>query len=156
MSFGFQSNGGGGSAIPTLYEEIPINSAQILSLGSSIQLLPNSGINKYYIIDQVAIEYTFNGIAYVFPSSQTFYLDGAFDSYIDKAILTSNTDTVATISGNLRNTYNVGTGSGATFVKTNKDVLNTNLIMGMQNNDNPINGNGTLLVKIWYRIETKG
>lgn len=139
-----------------LYIEIPVSSSQILSMGSSIKLLPPPGINKYYIIEQIAIEYTFNTLAYIFPTSLAFYLDGCFDSYIDKTILTSLTDTVATISGNLRNTYSVGSGSGSTLVKTNKDVLNADLIMGTQNNDNPINGNGTMLIKIWYKIETKG
>lgn len=154
--FGFQS-GSVSSVLPTsLYIEIPVSSAQIQLLGGGLQLLPTPGINKYYIIEQVAIEYTFNTLAYIFPTSVAFYLDGCFDSYIDKTILTSSTDTVATISGNLRNTYSVGSGSGSTWVKTNKDVLNANLIMGTQNNDNPINGNGTMLIKIWYKIETKG
>lgn len=139
-----------------LYLEIPLSSAEIKLLGGSLQLLPTPGANKYYIIEQIAMEYTFNTLAYIFPTSSTFYLDGCFDSYIDKTFLTSSTDTVATISGNLRNTYSVGTGSGTTLVKTNKDVLNANLIIGTQNNDNPTTGDGTMLIKIWYKIETKG
>jgi hypothetical protein len=41
-------------------------------------------------------------------------------------------------------------------VRTNRDVLNSNLVIGTQNNDNPISGNGTLRVKITYKIETFG
>jgi len=135
---------------------IPLSSAQILTLGTPIELLPTPGANKYYIIERVAIEYTFNSAAYVFPTSPTFYLDGAFDSYIDKTLLTSGTDTVATISGNLRNTLTVGSGSGSVQVKTNKDILNSNLIIGTSNGDNPTTGDGNILIKIWYKIETKG
>lgn len=133
----------------------PITSAQIKNMGTStITLLPAPGVNQYYVINRVVLEYTFGSLAYIFPTSLSFYLDGCFDSYIDKTLLTSLTNTVATISGNLRNTYQVGSGSGSTLVKTNKDVLNANLIMGTQNNDNPTTGDGTLNVIIEYKIVT--
>jgi hypothetical protein len=133
----------------------PITSAQIKTMGTSaITLLPAPGVNQYYVINRVVLEYTFGSLAYIFPTSLSFYLDGCFDSYIDKTLLTSLTNTVATISGNLRNTYQVGSGSGSTFIKTNKDVLNANLSMSTQNNDNPTTGDGTLNVIIEYKIVT--
>jgi hypothetical protein len=135
---------------------ITLSSIQILSLGGTVQLLPPPGLNKYYVIDNVIMEYTYGTIPYVFPSSLAFYLDGCFDSYIDRTLLTSSSNTVCTISGNLRNTYQVGSGSGSVLVRTNRDVLNSNLIIGTQNNDNPTSGNGTLRIKITYKITTFG
>jgi hypothetical protein len=135
---------------------ITLTTSQILTLGAGIELLPTPGSNKYYIIDKIILEYSFATTPYVFPTSLAFYLDGCFDSYIDRTLLTSSFNTVCVISGNLRNTYQVGSGSGSVFVRTNRDVLNSNLVIGTQNNDNPISGNGTLRVKITYKIETFG
>ena len=132
-----------------------ITSAQIKTMGTrAITLLPAPGANKYYVVNRVTLEYTFKTIPYIFPVSPVFYLDGCFDSYIDKTLLTSSTNTVATISGNLRNTYNVGTASGSTFVKTNKDVLNSSLIMSTNSSDDPTLGDGTMNVIIEYKIVT--
>ena len=135
---------------------ITLNTSQILTLGAGIQLLPPPGSNNYYVIDKIILEYSFVTTPYVFPTSLAFYLDGCFDSYIDRTLLTSSFNTVCVISGNLRNTYQVGSGSGSVLVRTNRDVLNSNLIIGTQNNDNPISGDGTLRVKITYKIETFG
>jgi hypothetical protein len=135
---------------------ITLTSLDILSLGTPFELLPTPGVNNYYIVDRVVMEYSYGTSAYTFSVSQAFYLDGCFDSYIDKTILTSSANTVCVISGNLRNTYQVGVGSGSTLVKTNKDVLNSNLLIGTQNGDNPTSGDGTLKIKITYKIETFG
>ena len=89
---------------------INITSAQILTLGTPIELLPAPGAGKYYVIDRIQMEYSFRTAAYVFPTSLTFYLDGCFDSYIDKTLLTGATDSVCVVSGNLRNTLTVGSG----------------------------------------------
>ena len=132
---------------------VTVTSGEILNLGSRpVQLLPSPGIQEYYVIDRIQMEYSFRTTAYVFPTSPTFYLDGCFDSYIDKTLLTSSTDTVCVISGNLRNTITTGSGSGSVRIITNKDVLGSNLIMGTTNGDNPINGDGSMRVKIYYMI----
>jgi hypothetical protein len=92
---------------------ITLTTSQILTLGAGIELLPTPGSNKYYIIDKIILEYSFATTPYVFPTSLAFYLDGCFDSYIDRTLLTSSFNTVCVISGNLRNTYQVGSGSGS-------------------------------------------
>lgn len=135
---------------------VTLTSSQILTLGSPIEILPEPGINNYYLIERIILEYTFNTIPYDFPTSQSFYFDGCFESYIDKTLLTSSANTVCVISGNLKNTYEIGSGSGSTYVKTNKNILNSNLFIGTQDNDNPINGDGTIKIKIIYKIETFG
>jgi hypothetical protein len=170
-SFGFDAGGGGLQSVATdnitvfgdgtkgnplyTYNQIIVTvySDEILNLGSRpVQLLPTLARQEYYVIDRIQMEYSFRSIPYVFPTSPTFYLDGCFDSYIDKTLLTSSTDTACVVNGNLRNTYQVGSGSGSTLVKTNKDVLGSDLIMGTTNGDNPINGDGQMRVKIYYMI----
>lgn len=177
-SFGFESGSSGGGGLTSVSTDnitvfgdgtvgnplytynqrvIDYGSAQILNLGSSpVELLPTPGIAEYYVIDRIQMEYSFRSIPYVFPTSPTFYLDGCFDSYIDKTLLTSSTNTVCVINGNLRNTITVGSGSGSVKIITNKDILGSNLIMGTTNGDNPINGDGTLRVKIYYKTERFG
>ena len=147
-------NGTVGNPLRTFQQQIiTLKSAEILSLGTPIELLPAPGIKFYYVIDRIEMEYQFNTTAYVFPSSPTFYLDGCFDSYIIKTILTGATNAVCVISGNLRNTITVGSGSGSVQVITNRDILNSNLIIGTPNGDNPINGDGALRIKIYYLIK---
>lgn len=133
---------------------INITSLQILGLSTPIELLPAPGIDKYYVIDRIEYKYTFNTLPYTLPSSPTLYLDGCFDSYIDKTLLTSATNAVCVINGNLRNTITVGSGSGAVKVITNKDVLNSNLILGTTNGENPFGGDGTIQIIIYYKIQT--
>lgn len=142
--------------ISSEYTEIVVEltSAQILTLGTPIEILSAPGANKYYIIDRMQLEYTFNSVAYVFPASQTFYFDGCFDAYVTRTILTGATTSVCVLRANLRNTITVGSGSGSVQVITNRDVLNSNLVIGTPNGDNPTNGDGTLRIKIYYKIET--
>lgn len=141
--------------VPEYTEKIvDLTSAQIKTLGTPIELLPAPGTNKYYIIDRIQIEYKFGTTAYIFPTSPTFYLDGCFDSYIIRTLLTGLTSSVCVINGNLRNTITVGSGSGSVQVITNRDILNSNLIMGTPNGDNPTTGNGTMRIKIYYKIES--
>jgi hypothetical protein len=150
---GFKTAAGGSAAYD--YLEVPISSAQIKAMGSSpIQLLPAAGVNKYYVFERIVIEFTYSTAAYVFPTSQTFYLDGAFDAYVDKLLFTSASNGVTTLTGNIRNTITVGSGSGSVQVKGNRDVLNANLIMGTPSGDNPTTGSGTALVKIYYKTES--
>jgi hypothetical protein len=173
-SFGFESGASGGGGITSVatdnntvfgdgtvanplftFEEevIVLRPAQILSLGTPFELLPAPGLDFYYVIDRIEMEYQFNTTAYVFPSSATFYLDGCFDSYIINTILTGANNSVCVISGNLRNTITVGSGSGSVQVITNRDILNSNLVIGTPNGDNPINGDGALRIKIYYLIK---
>ena len=141
--------GGSGAFLETVIE---ISSAQILAMGSAITLLASPGLGKYYEIQKVIFEYTHNTTAYIFPTSPTFYLDGCFDVYVDKILLTTATSGVILANANVRNTYV----SGGTNVKYNRDALNSPLIMGTTNGDNPTTGNGTLRVIIFHKTRTFG
>jgi len=144
------------SAIPVYTETVvDISAAQILAMGSTpIELLPAPGSGKYYVIDKICIEYKFKTTSYSFSSSPTFYLDGCFDSYVDRAILTTSADSVCVLSGNLRNTITIGSGSGSVKVITNRDVLNAGLTMASTNGDNPTGGDGLVRVIISYMVNT--
>ena len=135
---------------------IPINSADILTLGTSFELLEAPGEENYYIIERVIVEYNYKGIAYVFPTSPTLSLTGCFNSFIEKKILTSTTNALCIINGNLTNTITVGSGSGSVKVISTTGPINSGLYLQTTDSDNPTTGNGTLNVKITYRIATFG
>jgi hypothetical protein len=176
-SFGFDGGGSGGGGLQSvatdnltvfgngtqgnplftfIEKKIVLKPDKILSLGTPIELLPTLVGQQYYVIDRIEMQLQFKSTAYVFPTSPTFFLDGCFDSYIDKTLLTSSTNTVCVISGNLRNTITVGSGSGSVVVITNKDILNSNLVIGTTNGDNPINGDSFLQITIYYLIKQFG
>lgn len=152
---GFNTASGGSEAITTT---VNISSAQILAMGTSpIDLLPFPGVNKFYDIGKIILEYSAGSLPFVFPTSPTFYIDGAFDAYIDKSVLTSSFgNAVVVLQANVRNTITVGIGSGNVKVLYNKDILNSNLILGTTNVDNPVLGDGTLRAIITYTVRTFG
>jgi hypothetical protein len=78
---------------------VELTSSDILQLGSRpATLLPSPGEDSYYLIDSIIVEYEYKTTAYAIPTSPTIYLDGCFDSYIDKTLVTANTNTVCVIS----------------------------------------------------------
>jgi hypothetical protein len=136
---------------------IPIESADILTLGTSpIELLEAPGEGNYYIIERVVVEYNYRGIAYVFPTSPTLSLTGCFKSFIENKILTSTTDALCIISGNLTNTITVGSGSGSVKVISTPGPINSGLYLQTTDSDNPTTGDGTLNVKITFRVAAFG
>jgi hypothetical protein len=131
---------------------ISLSSADILNLGTAFELLEAPGEGSYYIIERVVVEYNYKGIAYVFPTSPTLSLTGCFNSFIENKILTSTTDALCIISGNLTNTITVGSGSGSVKVISTPGPINSGLYLRTTNNENPTTGDGTLNVKITFRV----
>ena len=135
---------------------IPIKSADILNLGTAFELLEAPGEGSYYIIERVVFEYNYKGIAYVVPTSPTLSLTGCFNSFIQAKILTSTTDALCIISGNLTNTITVGSGSGSVKVISTPGPINSGLYLQTTDRENPTTGNGNLNVKITYRVAAFG
>ena len=131
---------------------IEIKSADILTLGTApFELLPAPGEGYYYVIDRIAIEYTFGSAAYA-TTSPTLSLIGCFASFIDKKLITATQNGLCIISGNLSNTITVGSGSGSVKVISNSNPPNLGLYIQTTDNDNPTTGDGDLNVKITYRV----
>jgi hypothetical protein len=132
---------------------IPIESADILTLGTSpIELLEAPGEGNYYIIERVIVEYNYKTSPYALPTSRTLSLTGCFVSFIDKKMLTATQDGLCIISGNLTNTITVGSGSGSVKVISTPGPINSGLYLQTTDNDDPTTGDGTLNVKITFRV----
>ena len=129
---------------------VNISSAQILSLGSSpVELLPAAGINNYYEIEKVILEYTHVSTAYNFGFPLFVY---------------SNQGEYAAFTGLIQNAQNkfvkltaFNTTYGSTYnAITNSNSLNEKVTLNTWNNNNPSLGDGTIRVKIYYKVITFG
>jgi hypothetical protein len=132
---------------------INISSAQILSMGSSpIQLLPNAGLNKYYIFEGI-LEFIGNSTQYSIPDSTSairIYYDQSFNGagcYFNKAFLLSKGSSVIPFNS----IPNVGTNNAQNGIG-----LNSSIFLSTNNSENPTNGNGTIRIILKYKIKTFG
>lgn len=120
------------------YKEIRISSDEILSCGSTpVVLLEARGENKY--VDWYAyIEYTFGTIAYTMGSG--FAIQQGTVNKMPIGLLATNSENYATI---VRPSF--GTGTGYAF------ALNKNLILSTVSGADPTDGDGTILVRLFYK-----
>lgn len=139
MSVSAQNTDGIHYYTPYQYTEIDISSAEILNLGTNpIELLPAPGVGKYYE-HVISLEYTYNTSTYtplrleIVCGGVVAVTDGGFLGALEnRATVISNSNIGESIS------------------------LNTNVILRGEGSSNPTNGDGTLKVKIWYRIVNFG
>lgn len=139
MSVSAQNTDGIHYYIPYQYTEIDISSAEILNLGTNpIELLPAPGVGKYYEYN-ISLEYTYNTSAYISPNLEIEC--GIAISLIDSSLLMRIYNQATVISNS-----NAGKPMS----------LNTNVTLKGAGAVNPISGDSTLKVKIWYRIMNFG
>ena len=132
---------------------INVSSAQILSMGSSpIQLLPNAGLNKYYIFEGV-LEFIGNGTSYSMPDSTSairIYYDQSFNGagcYFNKAFLLSKGSSVIPFTS----IPNVGTNNAQNGIG-----FNSSIFLSTNDGGNPTLGNGTIRIVLKYKVKTFG
>jgi hypothetical protein len=122
------------------YTEVDISSAEILTSGSNpVELLPAPGVNKYYD-GYMILEYNYITTPYRYTMlSQPCVLIGQKE--ID-----------------LNNITSQGNDSVISFNFNERDLvgLNNNILFATTNGADPINGDGTIKAKIWYKIITFG
>jgi hypothetical protein len=138
---------------------INISSAQIISMGSSpIQLLPNAGLNKYYIFEGI-LEFIGTDNQYSIPDSISairIYYDQSFNGagcYFDKFFLSSKGSSVIPFNS----IPNVGTN------KTQNGIgLNSSIFLSTDRGGNPTYKEGgkqepgTIRIVLKYKIKTFG
>jgi hypothetical protein len=135
----------------TLYTEVAISSANILSIESSpVQLLPAPGVGKYYEYHGT-VEYTHVSTNYTTTSMTSIGVvtEGNFaGSFISPTLISTAASGVAGFSSVGTNPYN-------TPAVIDQDAVNQPIIIAGIG-ANPTLGDGTMLVKIWYKIRTFG
>ena len=132
--------------------EVLISSEQLLDLGNTpIELLPNIAANKYYDIEKIIFEYIYNSVAYNFNDAFVIYGVNAY-SYLDGTAITSSENTATSVG-------NYGAENltfGDLLNVTARQELGKKVMLGVYNNTDPTLGDGSLLVKIWYKVRTFG
>lgn len=148
-----------------LYTEIPITSAQILSLYSSpVTLLPAPGINMYYEYKGI-LEYTAGSTNYTAPAGRSVYVEG--DDYNqgtelgvfvylyspgEKVYLEFNSKHSAIYNYFVSDFQYFGERVLPEPVNQGVRLVNSGYTLPAEFT----NGNGTFLVKLWYKILTFG
>jgi hypothetical protein len=142
-----------GGAVSEYTETIVnISSAQILAMGTTpIELLPAAGANSYYDINKVVLEYTYGNSAYaVTDDFQIKDSDGSVVAVAPSYLLVFTQDVAWT--GSLRNQLNaVSSPTGYNYGEA--IILNSAYTISCTN---PTLGDGTLRVKIYYKVITFG
>lgn len=125
------------------YLEVPISAAKILTLKATpVEILPPAGANQYYLVDKISLEYIFNTDGYSVGLGDTLQFEASISSgavwSTSVGVLTNTEDAVC---------YNAAIGSNI--------LENEGLVLKTKTAD-PTAGNSTLLVKIWYKVQTFG
>lgn len=125
------------------YKEVNVTSAEILTVGATPkELLPALGASKYY--DWYAyVEYNFGTIAYSMASG--FSMQQGTVNKIPFGTLGINTQNAVAIVRPIP-----GSNTGFGFLP------NQPLLLGTLTNADPTNGDGTLRIKLYYKIKTFG
>lgn len=140
------SEGGGGSE--WTYTEVAVSSAEILALNSTPKtLLVAPGANSYIEIGKVIFEYTHVSTAYTVAGLFIIKDGGGYFQRFITDFTGEGANTIVFI-----NDWNIW---GATNHEQGYSILNDSLEFTCQTSD-PTLGDGTLLVKIWYKVKTFG
>lgn len=133
------------------YTEVAVSSAEILTLGTvGKELLPAAGPNNYYDIAEMVLEYTHVTTGYTIGSQLAVYGTSQTYAVLEETLITTGADLVTYFRG-----------AQPTSVATTTPFLyneepNANVTLFTVSGANPTLGDGTLLVKIWYKVRTFG
>jgi len=145
----------GGSS--DLTADITVTDSQILNMGASpVTLLPAPGINQYYTISSISMEFTDNGTPYALGTSSNPYIfvspNATGNMFMQKAFITTAGNKAMHFThfeGGIDTTNSVNYQYSGTWV--NKPVE-----LKTWGGVNPTLGNGTLRFIIKYQIRTFG
>lgn len=135
------------------YTEVAISNAELLAIGSTPQeILPAPGANKYYDYFGI-LEYTYVSSNFA-AFNDALGIIGASSyggSYIGKNILTDTQSSITRFNSS----------ETAALERTTETVkwhmyLNEAINLTTLGATDPAGGDGTILVKIWYKIKTFG
>jgi hypothetical protein len=132
------------------YTELEISSANILLLGSQIELVAAPGAGMYLDVAKVILEYTHVTTAYTLASPDWVTLDGAAEGAISKGLITTDSTKIASMEIN----YSIDSTNEINY--SSSLGLNQALNLATWSGGNPTLGDGTMLAKVWYTTRTAG
>jgi hypothetical protein len=168
---GCDSSSSGGSSL--LYTEVPVSSAQILAIHATpVQLLPELAAGQYYDNIKMNLEFTAGATPYTVSGNGIFlvianvngYFDNGFQAYFDSQIIENPKSNVTLTS--IHPIFSNQSSPVPSYIvnkfNTTKNVDDPSLsnyhlaVWGKAPLGAFIDGDGTLLVKIWYEVRTMG
>jgi hypothetical protein len=139
----------GSSGAELQFIEVPITAAEMVKFydGTGIDILPPCGVGNYYDAEKIIFEYKFNSIAYN-PSGVAFFVTSCGINLDFQSNIWTNAS---------RSTFTRAIGgessSGSTFPTVQVSIENKPIRLAPEEPGNTMNdGNGSLVVKLWYRI----
>lgn len=146
QDFGFSSAGGGTGS--TLTAIVDIKSAKILNLGNvPVELLPDPGLQKYYNILNIVLEFLPGSTPYLMPGQKPIRFQGCYFAEVTYKIIASINEQYALVNSSISQT-----GVFNYYVLINP----SNKPLQLATSDTPQNGDGTLRAIITYEIRTFG
>lgn len=157
--------GGGGTSL--LYKEVPISSAQILTIGTiRVPLLPVLSAGQYYDNIKINLEYNHVTTSYTDPNGVIYIQSenglGPFSAIINNPVISNSYSSVTVVIANPSTEGTINSVQRNTFLP-GSDILDTTnsdlaiFMLGAKSPPfNPSGGDGTMLVKIWYEIRNMG
>ena len=139
----------------SLYSETTISSANILAL-DNVQLLTNAPANGYYDVEKIIFEFNYGTTQYSISTPNALVLEQGSDmGLVSDNLITAAKDKIVILSS--FNPYNEDVDGAAdnqnTAVPFDKgSTLNLYWYSG----GTPSVGDGTILVKVWYKVRTIG
>jgi len=136
------------------YTEVTITSAQILALGATPKtLLAAPGAGTYYDISRVILEYDYGTTPYVY--AKPLYLAGAHFGIIRDNFITDLTlNKVVIVNAHVGEP--IYDDSGTLYPLHDTLLVNQALTLTTWDGADPTTGDGTILAKIYYKIDTFG
>ena len=136
------------------YAEVAVSSADILAFGGFTPktLLTTPAANQYYDISKVIIEFTEGNTTYTFGGThlRLEYSDIGF--FIDPILITGGYDAAIVLDFNSRASETFEVNGLKLPIYPNYSSLILDTVFG----SSPTLGDGTMLVKIWYKVKTFG
>jgi hypothetical protein len=117
---------------------------------SPVTLLAAPGAGLYYDFDKIIAEYTHVSTPYTFVSAKVLVMQTAQVAYINQNLITNSANRVCIIEPTKYENYD------AAINYHDTKPLNLGMQFTTDSGDDPINGNGTMEVKMWYTIRSFG
>ena len=130
-----------------------LDAKQILSMGGkSVELLPTPGVDKYYDVEKIVIEYIYGSKPYALNTQLALRFGREGSYYIARipyALITLSRS-AACVVNNFMSTDLLGTNISVPAIQPTNEALT----IGTSDTNNPINGDGSLRVTTYYEVRT--
>jgi hypothetical protein len=134
----------------TILKTVTFSSAEILALGTAIEILPAPGAGKFYEYEKFILKLKIGKAVYTLADPYlNIFENSGYSIYVNKKNITSDSNRVEISGGFL-------TGVDPTINKTvsYESKINAALFIQTSAGTNPTIGNGELTIDIYYKIHS--